>query len=386
MSLHVIALPVSASISLCTGVLGLFMALPLLALRRKRASNFWLGMFVLSLALLCIADFNQDSGLNRQFHYFYGLFDWPVAALGAFYYCYVRSMLGLGNSWRQAWLFAPLAAWLGILLDLFVRGSPAFALGPVVLLFQLFACACAVAVLYRLHQYRRALRQQFSSTKGRDFVWLGWVTFMMLALLAAWLPATLAKGMWQWPLLLGRLAVLVTLGWYGMVQAAVFIASTAPAAHGPRPEPLAQAEPPSMPEAGPPAASPKYARSGMTEAAQQLIGERLDRRIAGARDYLDSEIKLGDLAERIGTSPQLLSQYLNDVLGINFFDYINGLRVAEVQKMMADQAMAERPLLDLAFGAGFNSRSTFNAAFKKKTGQAPSQWRKQVASMSGPFG
>ena len=124
----------------------------------------------------------------------------------------------------------------------------------------------------------------------------------------------------------------------------------------------------------------------MTDAARQLIGERLARRAAHESDHLDSDIKLSDLAERIGTSPQLLSQYLNDMLGVNFFDYINSLRVAHIQKMMCSPDGAGQPLLDLAFGAGFNSRSTFNAAFKKISGVAPSAWRKLHMPMSEPIG
>ena len=82
----------------------------------------------------------------------------------------------------------------------------------------------------------------------------------------------------------------------------------------------------------------------------------------------------------------MLSQYLNDVLGVNFFDYINGLRVAHIQNVMGTPAGAGQPLLTLAMDAGFNSRSTFNAAFKKVSGMAPSVWRTLHVSTSGPTG
>ncbi|HJU99258.1 MAG TPA: AraC family transcriptional regulator, partial [Burkholderiaceae bacterium] len=123
----------------------------------------------------------------------------------------------------------------------------------------------------------------------------------------------------------------------------------------------------------------KYARSGMTDAAQRLIGERLQRRMSVHRDYLESDLRLNELAERIGTTPQLLSQYLNHMLGLSFFDYVNGLRIAEVQDMMRDPAGAGRTLLELAHAAGFNSKSTFNTAFKNVSGMAPSQWRARHA-------
>jgi AraC-like DNA-binding protein len=124
----------------------------------------------------------------------------------------------------------------------------------------------------------------------------------------------------------------------------------------------------------------------MTEVVSRLIGQRLEGWAAHERGYLDPDIKLIGLAERIGTSSQLLSQYLNDALGLSFFDYINGLRVAEVQKMMRDRSDDTRTLLDLAFAAGFTSKSTFNTSFKKISGLAPSSWRNQHVKTSGPIG
>ncbi|MFO1227958.1 helix-turn-helix domain-containing protein [Roseateles sp.] len=140
-------------------------------------------------------------------------------------------------------------------------------------------------------------------------------------------------------------------------------------------------EAPPAPEASEPAS--KYARSGLTDAARQLIEARLHARMAQTRDFLESDLTLAQLAERIGTSTQLLSQVLNDGLGLNFFDYVNGLRVAEVQRLLADPARAKTPVLDLAFEAGFNSKSTFNAVFRDRTGTTPSVWRRQAAQ---PFG
>jgi AraC-like DNA-binding protein len=136
----------------------------------------------------------------------------------------------------------------------------------------------------------------------------------------------------------------------------------------------------------PPAEAParKYERSGMTDAAQSEIGARLARRLLQQRDFLEPDLKLGELAERIGTSPQLLSQYFNDVLGQTFFDYVNAQRVAEVQRMMALPEHADSNLLELAHGAGFNSKTTFNGAFKKVSGLSPSAWRKAHLTRPGP--
>ncbi|WEF34075.1 helix-turn-helix domain-containing protein [Pseudoduganella chitinolytica] len=388
-----------ASIEFATGLLGLFLAFPLLAMMRNRPANGWLGLFILSVSLLSLA-FPIYARLPQLF----GLFDWPLAAVGAFFYCYVRSLTGLGNARQQQWHFLPLALLVGALaygrafhsgpdlLGLLFGGSlPLF--GMLLLGFQLLAGCYAVAALYRLGQYRTRLRERYSSVERRDLQWLSWLSVCFIALLILWIPSNLIGGVWTLLLILGRLLVLYFVGWFGLRQGAVFMT---PIAAG-KADGIDQAARPAVIEVKTPAdefscadidpvVEQKYARSGMTEAAGQLIGERMRRWEEHERGYLDSDIKLVDLAECIGTSPQLLSQYLNDILATSFFDYINGLRVAEVQRLMRDRANDGRTLLDLAFAAGFNSKSTFNNSFKKINGLAPSSWRRLQRGTSVPIG
>ena len=397
-----------------TGFLGLFLAFPLIGMMRSRPANLWLGLFILSISLLSLA-FPVYAWLPQLF----GMFDWPLASLGAFYYCYVRSLTGLGNSRRQGYHFLPLLLFLAVLvygrarlsgiemLGLLSGGSQPL-LGMMVLGFQLLAASYALAALYRLRQYRRRLREQYSSIENRQLVWLSWLSMSFIALLMLWFPANLLGGFWGILLIFGRLSTLYFVGWYGLRQTAVLVSRIgedaspirmhitdevnpaavieADAAPITRPsDPSGPADAPSSVETNP-VATHRYARSGMTEAASRLIGERWEHWVAHERGYLDPDIKLLDLAARIGTSPQLLSQYLNDVLGMNFFDCINALRVAEIQKMMRNPGNDARTLLDLALAAGFNSKSTFNTSFKKISGLAPSAWRKQYARTSGPIG
>lgn len=388
-----------AGIEFATGLLGLFLAFPLLAMTRARPANGWLGLFILSVSLLSLA-FPVYSWLPQLF----GLFDWPLAAVGAFFYCYVRSLTGLGNSRQQQWHFLPLALFVAALvygralrsgpdlLALLLGGSlPLF--GMLLLGFQLLAGCYAVAALYRLGQYRTRLRERYSSVERRDLQWLSWLSVCFIALLILWVPANLIGGFWGLLLIFGRLLVLYFVGWFGLRQRAVFMApivmgkeaATDQAARIAVIERQLPADELSGADIDP-AVDQKYARSGMTEAAGRLIGERIERWERHERGYLDTDIKLVDLADCIGTSPQLLSQYLNDILASSFFDYINGLRVAEVQRLMRDRASDGRTLLDLAFAAGFNSKSTFNSSFKKISGLAPSSWRRLHGGTSVPIG
>jgi AraC-like DNA-binding protein len=88
---------------------------------------------------------------------------------------------------------------------------------------------------------------------------------------------------------------------------------------------------------------------------------------------LDPLVSLPKLARAVGLSPNQLSYILNHHVGQNFFDYVNGARIEEARAVLI--AEPERTILDVALSVGFNSKSTFNLAFKKLTGDTPSAVR-----------
>lgn len=381
--------------SLATAILGLLLLLPLLMLRNRRPSNGWLGLFVYCITSLALADYCVSTGVYLRYPYLWGLFDWPVAAIAAVFYCYVRSMTGLGNGWRQAVHFVPLLCVVGLITSVRLQRSneqlqqllaqPTESAAASFLWLQLLTVAYGIAILYRLWQYRTRLKQHYASTTQRDLKWLQWLTFAVIALLVVWLPAVQSGGYWLTLLDVSRLMVLYAFGWFALKQQQVFLPSLSEVSLHVS-ESALPSQPLNLPEkdAVPPSAEPqqsaessRYARSGMTEAAATLIGQRLILRMQVQQDYLDNDLTLSELAQRIGTSPQLLSEYLNVVLQQNFFDFINGYRVAAVQQQIRLGVTAGQSdnLLSIALGAGFNSKSTFNAAFRKHSGMTPSAWR-----------
>ncbi|WP_397546448.1 helix-turn-helix domain-containing protein [Rhodothermus marinus] len=94
--------------------------------------------------------------------------------------------------------------------------------------------------------------------------------------------------------------------------------------------------------------------------------------------YRQPDLTLQALAERLGISPHNLSEVLNTAFGQSFYDFVNGYRVREVQALLADPERAHLTILALAMEAGFSSKSTFNAAFKKHTGLTPSAYRRRM--------
>lgn len=98
------------------------------------------------------------------------------------------------------------------------------------------------------------------------------------------------------------------------------------------------------------------------------------------KPYRDSELTLTKLADMLSVSPHNLSEVINTQVGQNFFDFVNQYRVEEVKQNLANKEMQHFTLLALGLEAGFNSKSSFNAIFKKHTGAPPSEFRKNLRS------
>lgn len=108
------------------------------------------------------------------------------------------------------------------------------------------------------------------------------------------------------------------------------------------------------------------------------ISKKLDQIIKEEKVYINPNITLLELSKLLSISSSELSKYFNTTLGVNFSEFINNLRVEEVKKLMASDNANKYTLVSLAEKAGFNSKSSFNATFKKITGYTPSAYRKHI--------
>ena len=126
----------------------------------------------------------------------------------------------------------------------------------------------------------------------------------------------------------------------------------------------------------------KYANSTLSTGAAESIVLRADDFMKEEKLFLQNDLKLFDLANRLAISPHHLSQVINEHRGKSFNQYINEYRIREAQALLTMPENREEHIIQIAYQVGFNNKSTFNQAFKKVLGLTPSQYRKEVLAES----
>jgi AraC-like DNA-binding protein len=113
---------------------------------------------------------------------------------------------------------------------------------------------------------------------------------------------------------------------------------------------------------------------------KKITTEEKDILISFMKDkkpYLNPELKIGDLALQMDMPKHELSRIINHGFGKNFFDFVNEYRVDTFIALKLNEKREQSNFLELAYQAGFNSKSAFNRAFHKATGLSPSQYFKK---------
>ncbi len=282
---------------------------------------------------------------------------------------YAVSLLEGGFPWRARHalhlLPAAFAGAVALRYSLHPDGSSWISLGLWGLL-SIQILAYLVPAVRVLRRYRLSLPERVSNLDRVDLDWLRWFYLVVFSLCTvAWAVPLLwvhrmPRSILSHGLSLATTAAVWVLGYRGLRQ------KIPDAAEVDRLEPSRAEEPEAKPR--PPLAKPE---------AQRLKAALVDM-LETRKPYLDPELGLADLARLLGTPRNVLSAVINQELGMNFYDLVNGYRVREFRALLADPERREEKLLTLAFDAGFNSKPTFNKVVLKTTGQTPSQLREEA--------
>lgn len=119
----------------------------------------------------------------------------------------------------------------------------------------------------------------------------------------------------------------------------------------------------------------KYKDSVLSKEQSKTLAIQLENLMHEKKPYLEDTLDLKTLAIHLKTHPKNLSQAINENFNRNFFDYINTFRVEEAKSMLVHKNYKDYKIYEIMYEVGFNSRSSFNSAFKKVTGLTAKQYR-----------
>ena len=104
--------------------------------------------------------------------------------------------------------------------------------------------------------------------------------------------------------------------------------------------------------------------------------EQLREFMTQTESYLEPSLTVQNLADQIEMPVRDLSILINHHLGQHFFDFVNEYRIQKAMDILKDPLKNELNIQEVLYAVGFNSKSTFNFAFKKYTQLTPTQYRK----------
>jgi AraC-like DNA-binding protein len=118
----------------------------------------------------------------------------------------------------------------------------------------------------------------------------------------------------------------------------------------------------------------RYKKSLIQGLSRDKIITRLRELMEEEKIYRQFDLKLDEVAALLFITPHQLSEFINDLLGMNFSSYINQYRVEEAKSLLVNKP--EQSTLAIGFQVGFGSKQSFNTIFKQQTGMTPSGYRK----------
>lgn len=233
-------------------------------------------------------------------------------------------------------------------------------------------------ILRRMARHRLVLRDYYASTEKHELRWL----YVIGALgIVFWIARTLIFVLLVNPdaqslppyiynvVVAANLSLIAALTVWGLRQRPPF---TPPVEQADLSEPVEQVMPQTVSE--------KYEKSALNPEVSDRIARKLRAAMEKERLHRDPNLSLWTLAQHIGASSNYISQTLNEVIGESFFDFVNGYRIDDAKTLLTS---TNSSVLAIAYEVGFNARSSFYNAFKRVTGQTPSNYRKMLSHPVG---
>lgn len=231
-------------------------------------------------------------------------------------------------------------------------------LGSIYFIYCLYNC-------YRtLKKYRTTLKKNYSFTKNIDLKWFSiWVNGLISLLIIDIICGgiLIAYPSLQLVLFINLLyltGLIWYMGYYGLNQSQVFLITQEIEKKGTK----LYVE------------SPTLIHSDEFIELEKKMKELFENR----RLFKQQNLTLRETADALEVSDKKLSNFINQYLKTNFYDYVNSYRIQNFKESIRKGDSNQLTLLAIAFDSGFNSKATFNRVFKNSEGITPLQYKKSI--------
>ena len=342
--------------------------------RFRKKSNFAFAISVLTIVFAGMAEIAIDLNLHEQYVLFPSLLLANFSLIGIGYYYFVLFLIQPHYQFKKKdyWIITPFI--VEFLSRLIVYGNQV--IQPTIIedspsLFRPFSLfinylpICYMAIVcywvYReLRKYHHKLLDNFSEIQGKELYWLESLNYFFVLFTVYWFFVItilfvgerflfLRDSIW----IIGCMLV-YWLAYIVMLKREIFAI------------PIFE-EP-----------TDKIEKNNLSDKTEEHY-QKLLQLLTTEKLYQDTDLNMDMLSQKMNLSNGYLSKIINQKEGKNFYEFINTYRIEEVKAHLSHPDYAHYSILGIGLEAGFKSKSTFNAVFKKMTGMTPSAYKRQLA-------
>lgn len=353
---------------------GIFLSVVIIFFKKgKKVTNYLFASVVIILTLIIGSSLLLTTNLYFKIPHAIGILPRFYLALGPCLLLYILSLTrsDFKFNWIKMLHFIPLCADFVIMIPFFILSgdvkreiltsnlsSEWLKLAPELLFRLLHVLTYFVYIIHLLKKHTNKLKENFSTIRELQLVWINkltiiyfsiWTTYVLFILFrfsgeTSMRNYSLYFSVWE-PLLI------YYFGYKGMVQ----------------PEIISKIELIGTQK--------KYEQSSLTKKMAEEYLIQLKDFMENEKPYVDNMLSINKLSKKTRISERFISQIINEHLNQNFYDFINSYRIKEVKSRLENPRNSSMNIMEIAYDCGYNSKSSFNTAFKKHTGMSPSQYR-----------
>lgn len=344
--------------------------------KHNRKANIWIGAFVATIAVAFLEIFIYNLNLQKQYPYLLDGLEMSRLLSAPTLFLSIQFFTDPNKVFRQKdlWHFLPFLLFFLFRLPQIYHGSNGQFLNDTIqqIVITIIRFILPVqSVLYWLlsyqilQKYEKNISKISSNIENIDLKWLRNFLLILVLLIVFWLNLAIFEVSFLYILTpYVYLISIIFLAHFTLKQTEIY-----PYKKEVLKELTAVIEESNSIEKA------KYQR--LTVAEMSEYKATLTAIMEQGKVYLDNDLSLPQLAQKMMISPQDLSYLINETYNENFFSFINRHRIEAAKQLLLSEKYQQLNIQGIAYEAGFNSKTTFNNTFKKQIGLTPTDFIKK---------